>query len=302
MSNGNERRLIWSIFVTIVIFLGEIIGGLYSGSLSLLSDAGHVLTDTFALGLSLVALFITRKPSDFRATYGYQRIGLLAALINGCSLVAIAALIFIETYNRFRSPPEINAAIMLVVAVAGLIGNLLMTWIIGRGHKDLNIQSAWLHVLGDTLSSGGVIIAALVIRFTKWNLVDPIMSGLVGIVIVVGGFRVIKDALWVFLELSPFDLHAEEISRKICGMPDVSGVHDVHVWSIGHGIPAFSAHVLVSDRRVSETDSVRKRIEEELEHIGIRHTVLQMECAECMSDQLYCEIKHPEDVDHHHHH
>ena len=295
----HEQRLSWSIGLTVFIFAGEVVGGIVSNSLALLSDAGHVLTDTFALGMSLIAVFITRKPSDFRATYGYQRIGLLAALINGCSLIAIAIFIFIETYNRFRSPPEVNSTVMLIVAVAGLIGNLLMAWIIGGGHKDLNIQSAWLHVFGDTLSSAGVIVAALLIRFTGWELADPIASGMVGVIIVIGGSRVIKDALWVFLELSPFDLHSEEVSRMICGMTDVMGVHDVHLWSIGHGIPAFSAHVLVADRKVSETDTIRKSIEEALEGVGIKHTVLQMECAECATNDLYCQI-HPAEDDHHH--
>lgn len=301
MTDSHARRLIWSMAVTVIILVGEVIGGLVSNSLALLSDAGHVLTDTFALGLSLIALFITRRPSDFRATYGYQRIGLLAALMNGCSLIVIAIFIFVETYKRFQSPPEVNSSVMLVIAVAGLAGNLVMAWIIGGGHKDLNIQSAWLHVFGDTISSGGVILAALVIKFTGWGLADPIASGVVGIIIVIGGSRVIKDALWVFLELSPFDLHAGEISKTICGLPDVLGVHDVHVWSIGHGIPAFSAHVLVRDRKISETDGIRREVEETLEGLGIRHTVLQMECAECAVDSLYCQIQPAEEDIHHHH-
>lgn len=300
MKGSHEKRLMWAIAVTFIVLIGEVIGGVISNSLALLSDAGHVLTDVFALGLSLIAVFIGRRPSDYRATYGYQRIGILAALINGSSLVIISVFIFFETYRRFFSPPEIESGVMLVVAGAGLLGNLVMARILGGGHHDLNIKSAWLHVLGDIVTSAGVIAAGLVIRFTGWHLADPIASGLVGIIIILGGGRVIKEALWVFLELSPLGYHAENISKMICGMENVLGVHDVHVWSIGHGVPAFSAHVLLNDRRISETDVIRKEIEERLADLGIRHTVLQMECAECQENGLYCQVGGGEELHHHH--
>ena len=296
-----EKRLIWSIVVTLVILVGEVVGGLLSNSLALLSDAGHVVTDVFALTLSLIALNISRRPSDYRATYGYQRIGILAALLNGCSLVVISIFIFFETYHRLLTPPEVNSSLMLIVAVAGLAGNLVMAWILGHKHTDLNVKSAFLHVVGDTLASGGVIIASLIIMFTGWQLADPVTSGIVGLIIIFGGGRVIKEALWVFLELSPLGLHAGEISTILCGMAEVMGVHDVHLWSIGHGIPAFSAHVLISDRKISETDAIRKIIEEKLSDLGIKHTVLQMECAECENDALYCQIGPTDEPEHHHH-
>jgi len=299
---NHEKRLIWAIVVTLIVLTGEVVGGFLSNSLALLSDAGHVLTDVFALGLSLIAVVIGKRPSDHRATYGYQRIGILAALINGSSLIVISILIFFETYRRFFSPPEINSDIMLWVAAAGLVGNIVMARILGGGHVDLNIKSAWLHVLGDMVTSAGVIVAGLIIKFTGWYLADPVASGLVGIIIIYGGSRVIKDALWVFLELSPLGFHAEDISKMICSMENVLGVHDVHVWSIGHGVPAFSAHVLCNDRKISETDAIRKEIEDNLEHLGIKHTVLQMECAECQTDALYCQVPGADDTAHHHHH
>ena len=294
-----EKRLMWSLAVTLVILAGEVMGGLLSNSLALLSDAGHVLTDAFALGLSLIAALIMKRPSDHRATYGYQRIGLLAALLNGASLIAMAVFIFVETYRRLQSPPEINSSLMLVVAVAGFVGNIGMAYILSRGHKDLNIESAWLHVLGDTVSSAGVIIAGLVIKYTGWAIADPIASGVVGVMIIIGGGRVIKEALWIFLELSPVGFHAEEMSSLISEIPGVVCVHDVHVWSIGHGIPAFSAHVQVSDQRISEADAVRKEIEHRLLHLGIRHSVIQMECAECETNGTYCQLRHGEPVHHH---
>jgi cobalt-zinc-cadmium efflux system protein len=301
MKATNEKRLIWTIIVTIIIFIGEVIGGVISNSLALLSDAGHVLTDVFALSISLVAQLVMRRPSNHRATYGYQRIGILAAFINGTSLVIISIFIFIESYHRFMAPPEIHSGLMLVVAVGGLLGNLVMIWILGGGHTDLNVKSAWLHVLGDALTSIGVIIAGLFIRFAGWQLADPMASAIVGIIIIIGGFRVMKEALWIFLELSPIGFHAEEISQMICGMEGVLGVHDVHVWSIGHGIPAFSAHVLIPDRKISETDTLREEIEHRLSDLGIRHTVLQMECAECQKNGLFCQISGGEGSHHHHH-
>jgi len=289
MDQSSTKKLSWSLAVTLVIFAGEVIGGILSNSLALLSDAGHVLTDAFALGLSLVAAMVMRRPSDYKATYGYQRIGILAALINGVSLVVIALFIFAEGYKRLQSPPEIHSGVMLTVAVAGLIGNLIMAWILGHKHDDLNIKSAWLHVLGDTVSSVGVIIAGLVIRYTGWLIVDPIVSGLVGIIIIIGGARVIRETLTIFLELSPTGFHAEEISEEIAKIPGIKNIHDVHVWSIGHGIPAFSAHVQMHDQKISEADTTREEIEHRLSHLGIRHSVIQIEC-DCESSGFYCRI------------
>jgi cobalt-zinc-cadmium efflux system protein len=288
MEHISIKKLSWTLAVTIIIFSGEFIGGIVSNSLALLSDAGHVLTDAFALGLSLLAAMVMRRQPDYRATYGYQRIGILAAFINGISLVAIAVFIFAEGYKRLKSPPEIDSNIMLMIAIAGLIGNLLMAWILRHKHEDLNIRSAWLHVIGDTISSAGVIIAGLIIRFTGWLIVDPIVSGLVGVIIITGGIRVIKESLWIFLELSPSGFRAEEISERLLKIPGIINIHDVHIWSIGHGIPAFSAHVQIQDQKISEADCIRKEIEHELEHLGILHSVIQMECAECEEKGIYC--------------
>ncbi len=290
MDDKSQKRLFLSLLITVGILVGEVIGGILSNSLALLSDAGHVLTDVFALGLSLIAVLIMKRPSDHRATYGYQRIGLIAALINGVSLVVIAGLIFFEAYKRFSAPPEINTSIMLFIAVAGLAGNLITAWVLGHKHDDLNMKSAWLHVLGDAISSAGVIIAGLVINYTGWVLADTIASGIVGVMIIVGGVRVIKETLWILLELSPVGFHAEEFSTMIAEIPAVRDVHDVHVWSIGHGIPAISCHVRVYDQKISEADAVRKEIEHKLLHEGVKHSVIQMECADCECDGLYCNL------------
>lgn len=295
----SEKRLVLSLIVTLIILAAEVAGGIVSNSLALLSDAAHNLTDVFALGISLAATMIMKRPSDFRATYGYQRIGLLAALINGSSLVVIAVFIFIETYKRLISPPAINSSVMLAIAAVGFSGNLAAAWIIGRGHKELNMKSVWLHLIGDTVSSGGVLVAGVIVHFTGWSLADPIASAAVGLLIIVGGTGVVKEALWIFLELSPVGFHAEEISALISEVPGVSCVHDIHIWSIGHGIPAFSGHVQVSDQKISEADTIRKEIEHRLEHIGIRHSVIQMECAECETNAIYCNIRAVGEAHHH---
>lgn len=301
MDNTSIKRLGWSLVVTLIIFVAEVIGGLLSHSLALLSDAGHVLTDAFALSLSLIALLIMRRPSDHKATYGYQRIGLLAALINGISLVLIALFIFIEAYKRFYAPPEINPSVMLSIAAIGLLGNLVMAWILGHKHHDLNMKSAWLHVLGDTVSSAGVIIAGLIIQFTGWVLVDTIASAIVGCMIIIGGTRVIKETLWILLDLSPMGFHAEDLASSIAGIPGVRNVHDVHIWSIGHGIPAFSAHVQVHDQKISEADAIRKQIEHMLSDQGIKHAVIQMECADCCNNEIYCSVNTDSSHLGHHH-
>ena len=299
MPISSEKRLLWSLAVTFVILAGETVGGIISNSLALLSDAGHVLTDAFALGMSLVASMIGRRPADFRATYGYQRIGLLVALVNGGSLVVMAIFILIESYRRFVAPPQIDASLMLVVASLGLVGNLIMTWIIGGGHKDLNMRSAWLHVLGDTVSSIGVIAAGLIIQYTGWRAADPIAGVLVAAMIIFGGIRVIKEALWIFLEWSPAGFHPDEIAARIAAVPGVTHVHDVHIWSIGHGVPAFSGHVQVGDQKISEADCIRKEIEHRLAELGVMHSVIQMECAECNVSQTYCATPfHPGAHDH----
>ncbi len=228
MGDRSQKRLLLSLLVTIIILIAEVIGGIMSHSLALLSDAGHMLTDAFALGLSLVALLIMKQPSDHRATYGYQRIGLIAALINGVSLVVIALFIFTEAYKRYYSPPEINTS--------------------------------------------------------------TIASGIVGVMIIIGGTRVIQETLWILLDLSPVGFHAEDISTKIAGIPEVRSIHDVHIWSIGHGIPAFSGHVQVPDQKISETDVVRKKIERLLVDQGIKHAVIQMERADCCNNDLYCNV------------
>ncbi|MFN3534846.1 MAG: cation diffusion facilitator family transporter, partial [Desulfatiglandales bacterium] len=181
---SGEKRLILTFIVTLAILAAETIGGYLSNSLALLSDAGHIFMDLLAIGLSLVAARISKRPPDKRATFGYERVGLLAAFVNGLSLLVLAVLILYESYQRLLSPPEINISLMLPVAFLGLAGNLAMAFILGHRHEDFNIRAVWLHILGDTLSSVAVIISGTIIYFTKWIYADPISSLLIGSIII----------------------------------------------------------------------------------------------------------------------
>lgn len=294
-----EKRLIASFVITAVIFLAEAAGGFLSNSLALLSDAGHVLTDAFALGLSMIAARVSRRPSDYRATYGYQRFGLLAAIVNGLSLVAIALFIFIESYHRFLAPPEINSPVMLSIATGGLLGNIVMALILGHGHEDLNIKSAWLHVLGDTLSSVGVIVSGVVVYLTGWTYADPLAGVLIGFVIITGGFRVVREASGIFLEMVPRGFHVETIAKRISEINGVMGIHDIHVWSLAHKKIAFTAHIWVNDQKLSELEPLRKQIEAMLRELKINHILLQFECAECETNALYCQVLEEEELHRH---
>lgn len=284
------KRLNLAFGITIILLIAEVAGGILSNSLALLSDAGHVFTDSLALVLSIIANVISRRPSDYRATYGYQRVGLLAAVINGVSLLVIALLIFFESYRRFMSPPHINTQLMLIIAIAGLAGNLLMAFVLGKGHEDLNIKSAWLHILGDTLSSVGVIVSGIIIYLFNWAYADPLAGVIIGIVIIYGGVRVVKEAIFIFLEMTPKGFHAEDIAKRICDMPGIMGVHDIHIWSLAHKTIAFTAHIWVHDQKLSEAEAIRKKIEDMLSGMGISHIILQFECAECENGKLYCQI------------
>jgi cobalt-zinc-cadmium efflux system protein len=290
MSLTGEKRLAISLLVTLLIMAGEIVGGFLSNSLALLSDAGHMVTDALAIALGLVAARVSRRPADRKSTFGYQRVGLVAALINGLSLLVIAVLIFYESYRRFLAPPTVEIPVMLSFAALGLAGNLAIVFILGHGHKDLTLRSVWLHVLGDTLSSAGVIVSGIVIYFTGWTYADPVAGTLIGGIIIWGGVRLVRDTMAIFLDLTPRGFNVESLVARIAGMPDVIDVHDVHLWPVAHNNIAFSAHILVDDRTLGEVETTRKTIEGILQEAGVHHSTLQMECS-CVDcgGSLYCQ-------------
>ncbi len=298
---GGEKRLAITFFVTLIILTGELIGGYLSNSLALLSDAGHMVTDALAIALGFVAAQISKKPSDKNATLGYQRVGLLAALINGISLIVIAFLIFYESYKRFITPSAIEIPVMLAIAFLGLAGNLVMAFILGHGHEDLNIKGVWLHIIGDTLSSVGVIISGVIIYFTGWVYADPIASVLIGGIIIWGGVRLVRDTLSIFLNLTPKKFNVEALVKNITDMPDIIGVHHVHLWPVAHNNVAFTAHILVNDKTLSEIEKTRHNIEDMLKENGIGHSTLQFESSSINCDNnLYYHVNHEEGHDNHH--
>lgn len=293
---GVERRFLLSIGLTLAIFAAELIGGFWTGSLALLSDAAHVIMDAAALLISFVALRLSSRPADDRHSYGYHRLEVIAALANGLTLAVVSIGIWSEAIQRFRDPQPVRGVEMLVIAVIGLVVNLVVARILhGHDHdegsefarKDLNVRSAFLHVVGDAVSSVGVIVAAGLIWLTDWLWVDPVVSILIGILIAFSAYRVLRGSLHILLEGVPEGLSVADIRTSIRGINGVEDIHDLHVWSICSGHPALSAHILTC----AEANEVRQRVNQHLkETYGIEHTTLQMECAGETERLCGCEV------------
>jgi cobalt-zinc-cadmium efflux system protein len=288
--NGVEKRFLISITLTALILVAEIIGGLWTGSLALLSDAAHVFMDIFALGLSFLALRLSALPADDRHTYGYHRLEVLAALANGLTLGVIAIGIFGEAIQRWQNPEPIKSAEMLVIAVIGLVVNLVVAFVLGghdhdeaaHGREDVNVKSAFLHVVGDAVSSVGVIVAAVLIGLTGAPWIDPLMSILIGVIILLSSGRVLKSSLHILVEGVPEGLSVTQVSQAMTGVTDVAEVHDLHVWSLCSGHVALSAHVVLSDQSLRDTGPVMGELKQRLQtNFGIEHTTIQFECAAC---------------------
>ncbi|HLT30427.1 MAG TPA: cation diffusion facilitator family transporter [Myxococcaceae bacterium] len=273
-----DRRRLWiALLISGSIALVEAVGGWMSGSLALLSDAGHMLGDVSALGLSLFALWIAGKPADAKRTYGYYRMEILSALANGVLLLGVTVYILYEAWQRLQSPAEVQLGLMASVAVVGLVANLLSLWVLGHSHSH-NVRGAFLHVLGDTLSSVGVLIAAGVIALTGWTPIDAILSAVIAVVIVVSALRLVRESVDVLLEAVPPHVDMGKVRGILGEIDGVIAVHDLHVWTISSGIYALSAHLVVTDPRACDNDAIlteaRKRL---IEVCGVDHTTIQIE-------------------------
>ncbi|MBI5555409.1 MAG: cation transporter, partial [Elusimicrobia bacterium] len=258
MHNHNEERqinkqgLIIACAITFVIMIAEIIGGLWSNSLALLSDAGHMFTDTLALGLSWWAIKMAQKPATHHKTFGYHRLEILAALANGILLILISIWIFYEAYQRFFNPPEIKSGLMLIIAIIGLIGNFIGIAVLQRSSQNsLNVRGALLHMLGDTLSSVGVIIGSVFIIFTGWKMIDPIVSIMINGFIIHSAFQLIFESGEVLLEAVPRGLVLQEVVAEVKKVKGVRDLHDLHIWAITSGLHALSGHLLIDDQQIS---------------------------------------------------
>ncbi|WP_143177781.1 cation diffusion facilitator family transporter [Cystobacter ferrugineus] len=273
----DRNRLLVALALTGTIAVAEAVGGWLTHSLALLSDAGHMLTDISALGLSLLALWFSGKPADQKKTYGYYRMEILSALLNGVLLLVITVGIVLEAWERFRSPSEVSLGPMAVVATVGLIANLLALNFLHHTHS-MNVRGAFLHVLGDTLSSVGVLVGAGVMWLTGWYVVDPLISVLISVVIVVGAVRLVRDAVDVLLEAVPAHVDMPQVKELLLKVQGVRDVHDLHVWTIASGMYALSAHLVVADPKVSNNDEILSAVKHELyERFKIDHTTIQIE-------------------------
>ena len=283
-----------SIALTTLILVAEVVGGIWTGSLALLSDAAHVFMDVFALTLSFVALRLSALPPNDRHTYGYHRLEVLAALINGVTLGVIAIGIFWEAAARWNAPEPIKSSEMLVIAVIGLVVNLVVAFVLGGHHheeneadhaheqEDMNVRSAFLHVVGDAISSVGVILAAGVIWFTGWYWADPLASVVIGAIILLGSWRVLRPTLHLLMEGVPEGLDLARIEAALTALPEIRAIHDLHVWSLCAGHVALSAHMVVDDQELGRTTTLMNAIKRCLtEQFGIWHTTIQLEYTAC---------------------
>jgi len=278
------RKALWlAMGITGSGMIVEFIGGFLANSLALLSDAGHMLADVMSLLLSLIALQLALRPPSLTKTYGLYRLEILAALINGTTLILIAIYILYEAYQRFGSAIAVESRTMLLVAFVGLVANGAAAWAMRRsGKENLNLRGAYLHILGDTLSSLGVIIGGLIIYFTNWYLVDPIISVGICLVILRGAFLLVKDAVNILLEAVPQDVDMEEVQKTIKTIPGIKDLHHLHIWTITSGILALSAHVLVGDIQMSRTGQILQEINQLMvKKFRIPHTTIQFECENC---------------------
>lgn len=274
---ADRRALTLAACLTAAFMVAEVVGGILTGSLALLADAGHMLSDSFSLFLALGAVWLAARPETARRTFGFKRAEILAALINGVTLVLIAAWIVYEAIRRLGDPPEIESGGMLVVAVLGLAVNIAAAFILSRAEGDsLNVSAALRHVIADLLGSVGVIAAALIIIATGWELADPLISLAIALLIVGSAWGILRDSTEILLEAAPRELDTTEIGEAMAAVPGVVEVHDLHIWTITSGFLALSAHVIVE----ADTDCHARRwdIERMLQsRFDLEHTTLQVD-------------------------
>jgi cobalt-zinc-cadmium efflux system protein len=285
-------KLKYGIMLTGFILVIELVGGLLSNSLALLSDAGHVFTDAVALSLSWYGVKQAERPASSRMTFGYHRIGVIVAIVNAVGIFAIAAVILYEAYLRFQEPPEVDSVLMLSVAVAGLaINAFVVYWLRTEQRSNINVRSAFWHALGDALASVGVIVGGIIMLLSGWYWVDPSISVLIGLIITIAAWRILREGFRVLLEATPPHVDVEEMVDALKETHGVKDVHDVHVWSITPELHAMSCHVLIDDQNISQAAGIRQRIEEVLrQQFAIKHTTLQMECEQCDTDDVFCKL------------
>ncbi len=292
VAQDTTTRLALALFLTAIFVLVEAGAGLFANSLALLTDAAHNLTDVIALALSWYAVRLTLQPSNSQKTYGYHRAGILVALLNSTTLVLISMGIFYEAYQRFLSPPGVKAGIMVVVGLAAVAVNAVTAWLVKRGSEhDLNLRSAFVHLMGDVLSTVGAVIAGAIIYLTGADWLDPLVSVLIGVLILYNAWGIVRETVDILLESTPRDLDMDTLVEEIKQVDGVLGVHDLHVWSLTKELRTMSAHILTADVSISSGAAIQGRVNELVSnHYHIAHATLQLECVDCEPDALYCDL------------
>lgn len=276
----SKRALRIAAGLTATFTVAEVVGGLLSGSLALLADAAHMLSDSASLGVALGAIWLAERPATLRRSFGYQRAEILAALLNGFTLVVVSLWIFYEAFHRLQDPPEVAGLTVLAVAVAGLLVNLAAAWVLSRGsQRSLNVSAALRHVLADLAGSVGVIVAAGVILTTGWRPADPLIGALIGVLVLASAWPVLRDSVRILLEQAPANLDIDAVGRRLSEAEGVEDVHDLHVWTITSGFPALAVHVLVG--REQDCHERRRALESMLDReFEISHTTIQVDHVE----------------------
>lgn len=292
LTRSTVRRLVLSLGLTAAFVVVEVIAGLFANSLALLTDAAHNFTDVLALALTWWALRLTTQPANNGKTYGYHRAGILTALVNSTTLALIAIGIFYEAYKRFVTPPAVRADVLIGVGAAAIVVNLVTALLVRRGSEhDLNLRSAFLHLMGDVLSTVGAVAAGIAIKFTGWNWLDPLVSAFIGLLILWNALGIVRESVDILMESTPADIDVDKMVADLLTVEGVRGVHDLHVWSVTRSVRTLSAHFVTDDIPISEGAKIQALVNELLIHkYGISHTTLQLECVGCVLADLYCDI------------
>lgn len=292
-NQANARRMVLALGITLAFVLFEAAAGYYANSLALLTDAAHNVTDVIALALSWYALRVATRPANATKTFGYHRVGIVVALVNGLSLVLISLYIFYEAVQRLLNPLVVQDTVLIVVAIVAFFVNAGTALLVLRGSEaDLNQRSAFLHLAGDAVATLGAFLAGIGIALTHWDWLDPLASILIAALILWNVVSIVREALDILLEATPRDVDVDALVRAVQSVRGVRGVHDLHVWSLAQNLRALSAHILTDDMSISQGARVQRDVNSILhERYGIAHATLQLECVDCEPDALYCEMQ-----------
>ncbi|UOD35841.1 cation transporter [Deferribacteraceae bacterium V6Fe1] len=289
VSEVSAQKLFWVILLNFGITLAEIIGGIVSGSLSLISDALHNFSDAIAVIISYIALKLSQRKNSLKHTFGLKRAEILAALLNSSVLIGISVFLFYEAVKRFYHPEPIMGSTMLIIAIIGLAGNLLSIYFLDSGaHDNMNIKSAYLHMLSDAISSVAVILGAIGIIFFKIYWIDPVLTILIGIYVLYESFKILKKSVHILMEGTPVDISIEKIKEAVESIDGLKNVHHIHIWSVGEKDIFFEAHAELEDMMLSEAGKVRQKVENKLIEFGVNHITLQLEVDECAEKEIIC--------------